>query len=199
MENGNNMNRQGAGHWLPRLVLPVFFTVLVTLSTACSTKNPIPGVLEWHTLGDSPYRATIALLLKEDLDSAVGYGWNPMDEYYIAHEDINDDGLVELFVTTGIPSISGVEGSWIGLYTQAADGDWKEILYILITHYSPRILPTKTNGFHDLAAWNSLVTYEDGLFQRSGDVDPGELQLGEELSPQNLLPHIWDQCCSKHE
>ncbi|WP_319471538.1 hypothetical protein [uncultured Pseudodesulfovibrio sp.] len=131
--------------------------------------------------------------------SATRFGWDPMTEYFVAAADINDDGLNELFITTGIPSVSGVEASWMTIYSPSNSDSWVEIPYYFLSHYSPRILPTKTNGYHDFAAWNSLVTYHDGSYKRTGDFDLADSPLGNELSQQNLFPHIWNQCCSNKE
>ncbi|MGE4503702.1 MAG: hypothetical protein AB7D51_00015 [Desulfovibrionaceae bacterium] len=159
-----------------------------------------PEALEWERLGKSCYKETVWGLLKKDLELVVENGRDPLATVYVATIDLNDDGLEELFVTSGIQPFSGIEGAWIGLFTPDESGEWKEIYYLLITEYSPRVLPTNTNGFHDLVAWNSLVTYTDGAYRRTpGDVDPVVMLLGKEHSPENLLPHVWEQCCSGRE
>ncbi|MDD3310712.1 hypothetical protein [Pseudodesulfovibrio sp.] len=194
MKEKNRINGQGAAFCLLRLA--VIALVAVIGGVSCSGTETTPKVLQWHLLEESPHKPVLKRLYKADFDSTTKFGWDPEKVYYVAAMDINDDGLDELFITTGIPLMSGAEGSWIDVYSPTANGDWIHVPYSVITHYSPRILQTKTNGFHDIAAWNSLVAFEEGAYRRTQGIDPAQYHLGKELSPENLLPHIWEQCCS---
>lgn len=195
MQRRKNESAESTALWALCSTLLIFFVIL----GGCSPDSKTIDHLTWRTLGNSTYKEVVYNLLREDMERAIGYDRDPLRYYYVAAKDINDDGKEELFVTSGLTFVSGVEGSWIGLFSPDANGDWRELSYLLITHYSPRILPTKTNGFHDLAAWNSLVSFEEGAYRRTGDTDFGKIELGKELSIENLLPHIWEQCCSGKE
>ncbi len=188
-------------------VLRLLFFVLLACSlssiTACSSRSWSPEPLHWQLLKESKYKEVIFKLCKELIEGDISFGQDPMENYFVAAADINDDGLDEVFLTSGLMSMSGTTGSWIGLYTRTHAGKWEEISVLFADFYSPRILPTKTDGFHDLAMWNSLVTFHknkhpdlpipDTYELKTINLNPKDFGLGSKMSPKNLLPHVWRQ------
>lgn len=193
MKNKTKKSKPSVALKALRLACVVLLAIFPVVTTSAADSEPAP--LHWQTLGESPYKPNVLQLLKSDLDVLRDNGHDPLKLVYVAAKDVNDDGRNELFVTSGFQPFSGSEGGWVGLYSPTTRGEYREIYYAVITDYSPRILSSTTNGFHDLVAWKFLVTYEDGAYKMTKHIDPAKYHLGKELSPENLLPQIWEQCC----
>ena len=64
-------------------------------------------------------------------------------------EDLNGDGGPEVFVVAGNACTSGMTGSSVWLFAKRLDGRWGQRLDVMAAAY--RVLPTTTQGWHDLA------------------------------------------------
>ena len=64
-------------------------------------------------------------------------------------EDLNSDGVSEVFVVAGNSCTSGMTGSSIWLFARRLDGRWSRRLDVAAAAY--RVLPTTTRGWRDLA------------------------------------------------
>ncbi|MCK0513239.1 hypothetical protein [Aromatoleum buckelii] len=64
-------------------------------------------------------------------------------------EDLNGDGVSEVFVVAGNSCTSGMTGSSIWLFAKRLDGRWSQRLDVTGVAY--RVLPTTTQGWRDLA------------------------------------------------
>ncbi|AYH44508.1 hypothetical protein [Azoarcus sp. DN11] len=64
-------------------------------------------------------------------------------------EDLNGDGSPEVFVVAGNTCTSGMTGSSVWLFAKRLDGRWSPRLDVMAAAY--RVLPTTTQGWHDLA------------------------------------------------
>ena len=124
---------------VPRVLCSALLVLLVIL-VGCPADSKAIDHLTWSTLGDSTYKDVVYNLLREEMERAIGYDRDPLRYYYVAAKDINDDGNEELFVTSGLTFVSGVEGAWIGLFSPDANGEWRKRPYLLVTYYSSRIL-----------------------------------------------------------
>ena len=66
----------------------------------------------------------------------------------VALEDLNGDGVLEVFVVAGNTCTSGMAGSSIWLFAKRLDGRWSQRLDVRAAAY--RVLPTSTLGWCDL-------------------------------------------------
>ncbi|WP_407280359.1 hypothetical protein U5817_08205 [Aromatoleum evansii] len=91
-------------------------------------------------------------------------------------EDLNGDGVPEVFVVAGNTCTSGMTGSSIWLFARRLDGRWSRRLDVAAAAY--RVLPTTTKGWRDLivggrglcqGVWH-LST--DGVYQYARSIRP---------------------------
>lgn len=67
----------------------------------------------------------------------------------LALEDLNGDGVPEVFVVAGNTCTSGMTGSSIWLFAKHVGGRWSQRLDVTAAAY--RVLPTTSQGWRDLA------------------------------------------------
>ncbi|NMG30160.1 hypothetical protein [Aromatoleum evansii] len=98
----------------------------------------------------------------------------------VSLEDLNGDGLPEVFVVAGNTCTSGMTGSSIWLFARLPDGRWSRRLDVAAAAY--RVLPTTTQGWRDLVVGRRGMCHgvwhlaADGVYQYARSIRPDGTQ-----------------------
>jgi hypothetical protein len=89
------------------------------------------------------------LALRDGVVVSTVRGCNTAMHPRVALEDLNGDGVPEVFILAGNTCTSGMTGKSVWLYAKRRDGRWARLLDAGAAGY--RILPSATSGWRDIA------------------------------------------------